>query len=104
MRWSHAGYLSEHLPAELRATAIGSAITLSGVGSTVYAWSAGSLWDPDVAGFQSSKPFVAAAVLGLVGSVALLVFDRLAPIRQTLFTKHKDEAMAHPVAEVSQDL
>jgi len=82
MRWSHAGYLSEHMPRELRATAIGCAITFSGIGSTIYAWLAGQLWSPADPGFQSSDPFVAATVLGLVGSVGLLLFDRVVPIRQ----------------------
>jgi len=82
MRWSHAGYLSEHMPDRLRATAIGCSITFSGLGSTIFAWIADQVWNPAMTGFQSSHPFVAAAVLGLVGSVGLLLFDRFVPIRQ----------------------
>jgi hypothetical protein len=82
MRWSHAGYLSEHMPSDLRATAIGCSITFSGLGSTVFAWAADFVWSPKAIGFQSSDPFVAAAVLGLVGSFGLMVFDRFMPIRQ----------------------
>jgi MFS family permease len=82
MRWSHAGYLSEHMPSDLRATAIGCSITFSGSGSTIFAWIAGHLWNPNVAGFDSSDPFLAAATLGLVGSVGLMVFDLVLPIRQ----------------------
>jgi hypothetical protein len=82
MRWSHAGYLSEHMPDNLRATAIGCSITFSGLGSTIYAWAAEYTWNPAAAGFDSSHPFLAAAVLGLVGSAGLMVFDRFKPIRQ----------------------
>ncbi len=82
MRWSHGGYLSEHMPSELRATAIGCSITFSGVGSTIFAWVADLVWNPASIGFQSSHPFIAATVLGLVGSAGLLLFDRINPIRQ----------------------
>ena len=79
MRWSHAGYLSEHLPGGLRTTAIGFSITFSGLGSAIYAWAADALWDPAT---QSSQPIYAAALLGGVGCVGLFVFDRLRPIRE----------------------
>ncbi len=82
MRWSHAGYLSEHLPKDLRATAIGLSITFSGLGSVIYGWGADYLWDPDKVGFHSSTPFYAAALLGLVGTIGLIIFDRIIPIRQ----------------------
>lgn len=80
MRWSHAGYLSEHLPSDLRVTAIGFAITFSGLGSTIYGWVAASLWNPSI---DSSRPFVAAAMLGGAASLGLFVFDRLRPIRES---------------------
>ena len=89
MRWSHAGYLSEHMPSDLRATAIGCSITFSGLGSTIFAWVAGVAWNPAAAGFQSSQPFVAATLLGLAGSVGLMVFDRIVPIRQPSERKHE---------------
>jgi hypothetical protein len=79
MRWSHAGYVSEHLPGELRATAIGLAITFSGLGSTIYGWAAADLCDPAI---HSSRPFFAAAALGLAASLGLFIFDRLWPIYQ----------------------
>ena len=79
MRWSHAGYLSEHLPTDLRTTAIGFAITFSGLGSTIYGWAADALWNPAT---QSSQPFFAAALLGGVACIGLFVFDRLRPIRE----------------------
>jgi len=82
MRWSHAGYLSEHMPEDLRATAIGCSITISGLGSTIFAWTSGYLWDPNLSSFQSSQPFLAAAVFGLTGCVGLFIFDRFIPIRQ----------------------
>lgn len=82
MRWSHAGFLSEHMPSHLRATAIGCSITFSGLGSTIFAWIAGDLWNPTANDFHSSAPFLAAGVLGIIGSVGLLVFDRFVPIRQ----------------------
>jgi len=82
MRWSHAGYLSEHMPSNLRSTAIGCSITVSGLGSTIFAWSADYLWNPEMDGFHSSYPFVAAALLGFVGGIGLMVFDRYIPIRQ----------------------
>ena len=82
MRWSHAGYLSEHMPQDLRATAIGCSITFSGLGSTIYGWGADYLFSPAAAGFQSWRPFLAAAVLGLLGCLGLFIFDRFRPIRR----------------------
>ena len=78
MRWSHAGYLSEHLPGDLRSTAIGVAITFSGLGSAIYGWTADALWDPVT---QSSLPFYTAATIGIIGSIGLFIFDRFRPIR-----------------------
>lgn len=79
MRWSHAGYLSEHMPRKLRATAIGFAITFSGLGCTIFGWAAAALWDPTV---ESSRPFFAAALLGGVATLGLFAFDRVRPIRE----------------------
>ena len=90
MRWSHAGYLSEHMPEDLRATAIGCSITISGLGATTFAWVSGYLWDPNYSNFQSSQPFLAAAALGLTGCVGLFIFDRFIPIRQAETTKSAD--------------
>ena len=81
MRWSHAGYMSEHMPDNLRATAIGCTIMFSGVGSTLYSWIAPSLWDPSQPDFESCYPIVFAAILGLMGSVGLFIYDRIRPIR-----------------------
>jgi hypothetical protein len=82
MRWSHAGYMSEHMPSHLRATAIGCSISLSGLGSTIYGWGADWLCNPDMPGFQSSRPFFAGAALGLAGCLGLWVFDQVRPIRK----------------------
>ncbi|MFN0054418.1 MAG: MFS transporter [Planctomycetales bacterium] len=82
MRWSHAGYLSEHLPGRLRSTAIGCAISLAGVGSTLYGSLPLSLMDAKSTDFDSRLPFWISAALGLAGATCLLVFDRLKPIRQ----------------------
>ena len=57
---------------------------ISGLGSALYGWAAGYLYNPRTADFNSSKPFLAAAVLGLVGCTALFIFDRFHPIRQSL--------------------
>ena len=81
MRWSHSGYLSEHMPENLRATAIGCSITCAGLGATFFSWIADSLWNPESYGFRSSVPFVVGAVSGLCGSAALMIFDRFQPIR-----------------------
>jgi hypothetical protein len=82
MRWSHAGYLSEHMPDDLRATAIGCSITVAGLGSTIFGFVADALTDPDALGFDSTRPFWFAAALGLTGAIGLLVFDRFVPIRR----------------------
>lgn len=79
MRWSHAGYLSEHMPAKLRSTAIGATIACSGIGSTVFGWVAGAAWDPTV---ESRAPFFAAALLGGLAACGLFLFDRFQPIRE----------------------
>jgi hypothetical protein len=79
MRWSNAGYLAEHMPGDLRATAIGFAITFAGLGSTIYGWAAASLWNPTI---DSARPFFAAALLGGAASLGLFVYDRLRPIRE----------------------
>ena len=81
MRWSHAGYMSEHMRTPLRATAIGLAITFSGLGSAVYAWVVPAIWDPGQADFVVEGPFRAAFVLGLVGAIGLRAYDRVYPIR-----------------------
>ena len=81
MRWSHAGYMAEHMPDNLRSTAIGCTIMFSGLGSTIYAWVAPALWNPNDAEFLSLKPVIFAAVLGLIGTVGLFIFDRIRPIR-----------------------
>ncbi|MSR58131.1 MAG: MFS transporter [Planctomycetaceae bacterium] len=79
MRWSHAGYLSEHMPPGLRSTAIGCSITFSGLGSTIFGWLAAAIWDPTV---DSRSPFFTAASLGGLAAVGLFVFDRFRPIRE----------------------
>ena len=66
-------------------------ITFSGLGSTIFAWVADHLWNPAATGFQSSHPFVTATVLGLVGSVGLLLFDLFVPIRQREGTRHASQ-------------
>lgn len=87
MRWSHAGYMSEHLDPSLRSTAIGFAITFSGLGSVIYAWIVPLIWDPKKVDFNSLWPFVTAAVLGIVGAIGLFVFDRVHPIREPSTTE-----------------
>jgi hypothetical protein len=81
MRWGNAGYLSEHMPSDLRATAIGCSVTLAGVGGTIASWGADHLWSPAAADFRSSSPFLAAALVGQAGSLLLFAFDRVRPIR-----------------------
>ncbi|MCH2118372.1 MAG: MFS transporter [Pirellulales bacterium] len=81
MRWSHTGYLAENVPPPLRSTAIGFAITCAGVGSTLYAWIAPEIWDPNSAGFDSAGPFWAAGVLGVLTALGLFTYHRFRPIR-----------------------
>ena len=81
MRWSNAGYLSEHLPVNLRATGIGCAITVAGMSCTLFGFLANAVWNPNVPGY-SREPFGLAAGLGLAGAAGLFVFDRFLPIRQ----------------------
>ncbi len=82
MRWSHAGYMSEHMPQDLRATAIGLAICFAGTSSTIFGFLTNGILDPDAAGFDSRVPFWIAAAMGLTGAFGLLIFDRFVPIRQ----------------------
>ena len=81
MRWSHSGYMSEHLPDHLRSTGMGVAISLSGLGSTIWGWAADLLYTTNPVQ-QSAMPFYSAAVLGIVGCIGLFLFDRVYPIRQ----------------------
>ena len=82
MRWSHAGYMSEHMPDNLRATAIGCTIMFSGLGSAIYSWIAPAIWNPIQTDFESSTPIMAAAILGLAGAVGLWTYDFFRPIRK----------------------
>lgn len=81
MRWSHSGYMSEHLPDNLRSTGMGVAISLSGLGSAIWGWAADILYTVEPVQ-QSPQPFYSAAALGIVGCIGLFVFNRFHPIRQ----------------------
>src|SRR5262249_4079190 len=81
MRWSHAGYLSEHMPEDLRATAIGLAISVAGVSSALFGFLTNATLNPKAA-LYSRIPFCVVAGLGLTVALGLLVFDRFVPIRQ----------------------
>ena len=81
MRWSQAGYMSEHMLPDVRSTAIGFAITLGGLASTAYVWITPWIWNPNAPNFNSSWAFFSAAILGLVGSVGLFGYHRFFPIR-----------------------
>ena len=85
MRWSHAGYLSEHMPTDLRATAIGLAITVAGTSGATFGLLSNRIWKPpadDPTAFNAQAPFLLAAGLGLTGALGLFVFDRFRPIRE----------------------
>ena len=82
MRWSHAGYLSEHMPPDLRATAIGCSISIAGLSSAIWGYAALKVFSADAPDFDSTDPFWSAAVCGLIGAVGLFVFDRYIPIRR----------------------
>ena len=96
MRWSHSGYMSEHMHPDLRATTIGLTITISGLGSTLFVWIAPSIWDPAAPDFQTAGPFQAAAVCGLIGSVGLTLYDRICPIREVAIAEPDREGVAAP--------
>lgn len=72
--WSHAGYISEHMPSGLRAMAIGMTIMFSGLAGTIFAWVVPTVWNLDASDFKSAGPFPTAVVLGLVGAVRLLLY------------------------------
>ena len=81
MRWSHGGYLTEHIGDRLRPTAIGFAITFSGLGETVYGWTSKTIWNPDLDTFQSWRSILLASVAGLFATAGLFFYDRMRPIR-----------------------
>lgn len=83
MRWSHAGYMAEQMPSDLRATAIGGAIAVAGISSTIFGFAANNLASPSSPSFYSPEPFYVAAALGVAGAAGLLIFDRFIPIRQS---------------------
>ena len=84
MRWSHGGYLTEHIGDRLRPTAIGFAITFSGLGEPVYGWASKGIWSPDQPGFEAWKPVLLASVAGLFATAGLFLYDRLKPIRSEI--------------------
>jgi hypothetical protein len=90
MRWSHTGYIAEHVPPELRATAIGFAITCAGLGSTLYAWISPWIWNPNSANFNSAGPFWAAGILGVLTALGLLAYHWFRPIRAVSSAKNID--------------
>ena len=92
MRWSHGGYLTEHIGDRLRPTAIGFAITFSGLGETVYGWVSKATWNADLEGFQSWKPVLLASIAGLIATAGLFLYDRLRPIR----SEHDPSSDVHP--------
>jgi MFS family permease len=73
MRWSQTGYITEHMPIELRGPAIGFSTTLSGLSSTLFATLMRNLQSPDSPDFSSSLPFVVGGSIGLAGAVLLLI-------------------------------
>jgi hypothetical protein len=81
IRWAQAGYISEHLPSNLRSTAIGCSVAISGLAGTIYAWAADYFWSP---GISASYPLYAAFICGMIGCVGLFIYDRFYPIRQSL--------------------
>lgn len=81
MRWSHGGYLTEHIGDRLRPTAIGFAITFSGLGETLYGWGSKAIWDPNLESFESWKPVLLASIAGLFATTGLFLYDRVRPIR-----------------------
>jgi len=84
MRWSHGGYITEHLETRLRPTAIGFAITFSGTGEVLYGWITKLAWNPNQPNYESWKPVLVAGLLGLVAAAGLFIFDRIRPIRQNV--------------------
>jgi MFS family permease len=103
MRWSHSGYMSEHMPPDLRATTIGLTITISGLGSTIFTWIAPWIWDPKATDFEATGPFWAAAVCGLIGCVGLFVYDRIRPIREVGVAGSVEEESALPSGRAAKD-
>ena len=82
MRWSFSGYVSEHMPSDLRSTAIGLSVTFAGLSSAIYCWVADALWTPDASQMNPSRmPFYSVVVLGLSGAILLAVYDFRWPIR-----------------------
>ena len=73
MRWSQTGYISEHMPIELRAPAIGFSTTLSGLSSTLFAFVLKNLQSPNSPDFSSSFPFFVGGCIGLTGAILLLI-------------------------------
>jgi hypothetical protein len=80
MRWGQSGYLTEHFPDDMRATVIGSSVTISGLSSTIFAWVADYLWSPAI---SSAYPLFVACVCGVFGCVTLSIFNRVQPIGGT---------------------
>jgi hypothetical protein len=75
MRWSHSGFMAEQVNERLRATAIGTAITVAGLSSTAFGFIANEISDSNAADFNSSAPFVVAGAIGCVGALGLILFN-----------------------------
>lgn len=99
MRWSHGGYMTEHLVSRLRPTAIGFAITFSGTGEVTYGWLTKLAWNPNLPGYESWKPVLVAGLLGLIAAIGLFIFDRLRPIREPTAGPHDQSSDSQSSSE-----
>ncbi len=84
MRWSHSGYLSEHMPLELRAIAIGCSVSMAGIGATLFGLLPLPALNASATEFSSALPFYIATAFGLMGAAGLFIFDRFLPIRSAI--------------------
>jgi len=70
VRWLNTAFVSDQVPTELGAAAIGLSLAIGGIANALFGWAAASVWSGPTA---SAGPFLAAATLTVIGAVGFLL-------------------------------
>jgi len=70
VRWLNTAFVSDQVPTELGAAAIGLSLAIGGIANALFGWAAASVWSGPTA---SAGPFLAAATLTVIGAVGFVL-------------------------------